>query len=297
MIGAIDYLTGSKDMVPHDHPTLVYSDVHGFYYSKSGDRLFVCPNCFELHICMQENFNEEYYFGNFNVWYQTQESFESPDSDLPAAVCHHCLQSSSESYASEVDSTHCEMCLAYMPCNDEQYAHIHNFVDTNYQKHRICNICANKHWKPNLTCICGKLVHEIDMCQIKPNYLLSLTNSNNSNMYQKVRESIGAIANSLSTTDEIYMFITKACKDCAHITGVLKKESEPIFNVEDFHLDHEHPHFFNGMSYGSASSTKELSLVEVYHNVDGVLTPSIMLIVKITNPGYVGYFADSNDVF
>jgi hypothetical protein len=292
-INAVDYLTGVQDLVFYDHPTLVYSDVHGFNYSKSNHHLAVCPNCAEIHICMKQDFNQQNYFSNFNIWYQNQVSFVDPESDLPISVCHHCLQPSSYYHSLNIGYDHCRLCLAYMPSKEDQYGHIHTFVDTNYRIHRICNICANKHWKPDMVCVCGNSVHEVDMIQVKPNYLMPLTSLDNSVLYYKVKDFFASPNNSLSTTDKIRMYITKACKTCVSSAGLFKGSVIEILESNGG----SHFGFLNSMTCSAPSLTKELSLVEVYHQKEDIVEPSVLLVVKITNPGYLGYFVDSNDTF
>lgn len=277
-------------IVPLDLNNIVWSNKHGFYYSLEGHKLAVCPNCDEVHICYLDNFDDNKdVFTNFNIWYQTANALDSLNSDIPLAVCSKCVTKEfhPEIPHQNVNSFKCEMCLCDMPSNTNQYMGIHKFIDTNCISHYICNLCANKNWKSSTKCLCGNIVHEVDMVHIKPKQIFPIPLDPHSDIHNYM------VNNSYNFDETLALFVTKACKDCSTHTGVLNPNIEQKVFHSEFNPDN-----FSSVCYFGQQQDREIKLVESYYkNDNGSLVPSVYLVVKIINPGYVGYFQNLNDVF
>lgn len=247
--------------------------------------LAVCNTCQEIHICYKEDYNyTKNIVNNFNIWYQKADSLGSLNSQIPVSICHHCIP------YPNVEHTHCELCLSYMPTNSDQYPGIHQFVDTNYQKHYICNICANKHWSSSLVCLCGKTVHEVDMHQLKPKAVACISRDLHPEIFEYLEPKLN-----LSENEDVYMYLTKACKSCSLPTDALNSDFIEKNMLQNLTLD-KVKSVNNNIDFHNPN--KELKLVETYYENDhGEIIPAVLLAVKITNPGYVGYFVKSNDLF
>lgn len=259
-----------------------------------------CPNTNCGHVHGVDNYFTDLGLSNFNIWLMNKSLFQQislHDKQIPIAVCSICIKD----YELDVAHDRCRICLELMPDpKADQYANVHNHLDTNYAFRSICNVCANQKWNSLMRCFCGDVVHEVDTINIKPPFITTVNKDDHKLFYDHM--TYMHLSEFLSPKETMYLYVDRGCTKCVTTGGLITEHgmNSVIKSIESTDIFHLHLNSSNVLfvDYQNNPSISVTTVETFYIQPDtNTVAPAIVGHLVKKNPGYCARITKESNLF